>query len=110
MKYRIESIDISGDKLNVLYSVLNGDNKVISDTLVVPSQSFIGIASDGRCDYIKEQVAQACKKYMVTQDIKTDFSSIIGTEVDLDVIAYETKAEIEARIAAAKEAALLEIQ
>jgi hypothetical protein len=95
--YVIKSVEQAGDKFNVGYAFKKDGVVVIGDTLVIQASSLLSVASDGRDEYIRGRVSDACRKYVVAQDVKVDISELIGVEVSLDAVKYDTKAEIKAR-------------
>jgi hypothetical protein len=95
--YVIKSVEQSDGKFNVCYNLLKDGLHVIGDSVIIQANDIAKVASDGRNDYIKDRVAYACKKHMVVQDVKVDISQLVGTEVSLDPVKYETKAELEAK-------------
>jgi hypothetical protein len=109
--YRINRITPENGNFNVHFSVLDKGVEVKTQSLIVSAESLRNQPSDGRAEYIQQIVAEASKKFMVIEDVKLDFSSIVGNEYTLDGVVYETKAARVARLAAeqaAREALMTE--
>ena len=96
--YKITIIDTMPKFLVVYFTCLKDGVEIAKDNVQIYSDALANQPSDGRSDYINQVVADACKKFMVIQDVKQDFSALIGVDVSLDALTYETKAEKEVRI------------
>lgn len=94
--YRIVMVDPAITRFDVYFEVYQDKNFIAKDYIQIPTDSMLNVASDGRNDYINKMVSSACRKYIVTNDVKNDFNSLIGIEVQLDSPTYETKADIQA--------------
>jgi hypothetical protein len=109
--YKIDSIISENGSLNVHY-ILSIDGKIVkTDNVFISANALAGQPSDGRIEYVQSVVAEACKKFMVVEDVKTDFSKLVGNEYTLDGVVYETKVERQTRIDAeivAREALIAE--
>jgi hypothetical protein len=92
-KYQITRVIPSGKAVSFLYEVYKDAEKVASDEVVLDASSIMAQPSDGREDYIKGIIAERCKPLMVISDVKADFSGLVGVEVELETVKYETKAQ-----------------
>jgi hypothetical protein len=95
--YRITKIDDVSKHIDVYFKVFLYGKKLGEDVISVHSYALMTVTSDGRAEYIKNQVAEAAKRFMVIADVKTDVSSVIGNDYTLDGLVYETKAERQAK-------------
>jgi hypothetical protein len=98
---------IPADKtIDFQYEVLKDGVAVGKSNMVFESSQLASIPSDGREDYIKSVISERCKPYMVIADVKDDFSGMIGVEVALETVKYETKADVQARVESMKAVAI----
>lgn len=101
--YIIKSIEKSDAKFNVLFVLLKDGVHVIGDSVSIQASSLANVASDGRDEHIRSVVAEKCKQFMVTEDVKVDMNALVGVEISLDAVEYKTKESIAAEAAIIKE-------
>jgi hypothetical protein len=90
----IKEITIKDDKVTVLYTIFKDGKEITNQTYIFLSSSFLNVASDDRAEWIKREIAKQCRRFMASEDIKNDFSTIINLSFDLDSVSYKTKADI----------------
>ncbi len=96
--YKITDINPSDKRIDVYFNVKLDGKKLGEEIVQISADALKNQPSDGRIEYIQQVVSDACKKFMVIEDVKMDFSSIVGNEYTLDGVVYETKAERVARV------------
>ena len=98
--YRITKIDPAEKRIDVYFKVFADGRRLGEDCVQINAGALQNVPSDGRVEYIQQVVAEASKKFMVIEDVKMDFSALVGNEYTLDGVVYETKAERVARVEA----------
>jgi hypothetical protein len=92
-KYKIIRVVPADKTVDFWYELSKDGVGVSKGNVVIDSSQLVSLPSDGREDYIKQVIAERCKPLMVISDVKADFSGLLGMEVELETVKYETKAE-----------------
>jgi hypothetical protein len=94
----IDQVEPSENKFTVMFVLLRNGQKYRRDSIIIHSSSLVGVPSDERAKYIQQRVDARCRELTAIEDVKVDFSSIVGQTFDVTPNTYKTKAEIEAEI------------
>ena len=98
--FKINSATQGNKEIIFNFTVSKDKVKVADDTVIMSADLLWRCPSDGRSKYIKEYLTMKCQKFMVVEDVKTEFSDILNVDIPLDAVKYETQAEIDAKIQA----------
>jgi hypothetical protein len=87
----IEEITVSENKFTVLFTLLRNGEKYRRESIVVQAASLINVVVEDRAKYIQGLVDVKCQELTITQDIKADFSPIIGIPLEVTAVKYPDK-------------------
>jgi hypothetical protein len=94
----IDQVEPAENKFTVMFVLLRDGQKHRRDSVVISSSSLSSVPSDERAKYVQQRVDARCRELTAVEDVKVDFSSIVGQTFDVTPNTYKTKAEIEAEI------------
>jgi hypothetical protein len=92
----IDQVEPSENKFTVMFVLLRDGQKHRRDSVVISSSSLSSVPSDERAKYVQQRVDAKCRELTAIEDVKVDFSAIVGQTFDVTPNTYKTKAEIEA--------------
>jgi len=90
----IDSIEPSEYKFTVTFVLLRDGEKYRRDSILIMSSWLANVPSDERPKYVQQMVDARCRELTAVEDVKTDFSSIVGQTFNVTPNTYKTKAEI----------------
>jgi hypothetical protein len=94
----IDSVEPAENKFTVIFVLLRNGQKHRRDSIIIMSAWLASVPSDERAKFIQQKVDERCREFTAIEDVKVDFSSIIGQTFNVTPNTYKTKAEIEAEI------------
>lgn len=92
----IDSVEPSENKFLVTFTLFRDGEKYRRDSVVILSSWMANVPSDERAKYIQQMVDSRCRELTAVEDVKVDFSSIVGQTFNVTPNTYKTKAEIDA--------------
>jgi hypothetical protein len=90
----IDQVEPSENKFTVMFVLLRNGQKHRRDSITIDSSSLVYVPSDERAKYVQQMVDAQCKKLTAIEDVKVDFSAIVGTEFNVTPNTYKTKEEL----------------
>ena len=99
----INSVEPSVNSFVVAFTLLCNGSKYRGDSITIMTSWLANVPSDERAKYIQQRVDARCRELTAVEDVKTDFSSIVGQTFDVTPNTYKTKAEIEIGAVAVEE-------
>jgi hypothetical protein len=94
----IDQVEPSENKYTVMFVLLRDGQKHRRDSTIIMSAWLASVPSDERAKFIQQKVDDRCRELTAIEDVKVDFSAIVGQEFNVTPNTYKTKAEIEAEI------------
>jgi hypothetical protein len=91
----IDQVEPAENKFTVMFVLLRDGEKYRRDSITIMSSWLANVPSDERAKYIQQMVDARCRELTAVEDVKTDFSSIVGQTFNVTPNTYKTKAEIE---------------
>jgi hypothetical protein len=92
----IDQVEPAENKFTVMFVLLRNGQKHRRDSIIIMSAWLASVPSDERAKFIQQKVDERCREFTATEDVKVDFSSIVGQTFDVTPNTYKTKAEIDA--------------
>jgi hypothetical protein len=91
----IDQVEPSENKYTVMFVLLRDGQKHRRDSIIIHSPSLVSVPSDERAKFIQQKVDERCREFTAIEDVKVDFSAIVGQEFSVTPNEYKTKAEFE---------------
>jgi hypothetical protein len=79
-----------------MFVLLRDGQKYRRDSIIIMSSWLSNVPSDERPKYIQKMVDVRCRELTAVEDVKVDFSAIVGQTFNVTPNTYKTKEEIEA--------------
>ena len=99
----IDQVEPAENKFTVMFVLLRNGQKHRRDSIIIHSPSLVSIPSDDRAKFIQQKVDERCREFTAIEDVKVDFSSIVGQTFDVTPNEYKTKSELDVLAASAFE-------